>query len=369
MTQLSASVQTTPLRTSYLNVMRPLYQVNWADVRFGWSNRQPLSRGLTDCTTIYFSNERFVTRLRAGLLDTADEYRLLFHELTHAEQCGSAARRDRYARMWFDQLSLDFIKTGNLRDLHDAMPMEAEAIAREAVVLEQTRTNRDHLNHLVEAIRVGIERNGSAVGVVTTTVGRPIRFDARATGGSPPITFSWTLVSPTANGLTTQTSAGLGQTVEITPSRIGEHVLHVKAEQQPAASNLEPARNLVTIRAVAEQVATGAVTSPPPIRSGAVSGAIQTTLNRTLTVTVLNAAGSPLQASVCVGDSSNADRHGLGVAGRDGKASFEVQTGRAVRVTAHMPGYIGQSKDLTMPADSHSIAFTLRPGVGGTRCQ
>ena len=97
--------------------------------RFGYSNRQQKGNATTDCSKTYYNDRPFVNRLRQGRLSGKGDFTWLLHELQHYNQCKRIGGRDRYALMWFRDLETSVIKSGNLKNIHDRMPMEKEAIS------------------------------------------------------------------------------------------------------------------------------------------------------------------------------------------------------------------------------------------------
>jgi hypothetical protein len=57
----------------------------------------------------------------------------LLHELQHYNQCRRVGGRNRYAKMWFQDLEVSAIQAAiqgrvtSMKALHDGMPMEKEA--------------------------------------------------------------------------------------------------------------------------------------------------------------------------------------------------------------------------------------------------
>jgi len=144
----SVKAQLTPL---YIQILAPLFPTAGVTAwRFAWANRQPVNNSTTDCTTTYFNpNATYANTLAQGKLTQDWEFRLLYHELTHVEQCKAMGGRDRYAKIWFAQAELAFLRTANLDQIHDLQPMENDAAAKAATLLETTRRNRDASGALV----------------------------------------------------------------------------------------------------------------------------------------------------------------------------------------------------------------------------
>lgn len=130
-----------PLPQWFIREFQQYYKnVDLNDVRIGESGRT-IQKGtaMTDCKHIYFSKGDY---LESVLNNRVRGAYLLFHEVEHANQCagldptGFSSRRDKYADMWFGQLSKTTvveILSGNLpssNELHDKMPMEEQASAQ-----------------------------------------------------------------------------------------------------------------------------------------------------------------------------------------------------------------------------------------------
>lgn len=129
MIQLRTGVQMHKLPIKYRNMLAPLYPQlkNLDRYRFGYSNHQPENNATTDCSKTYYNNRAFVNRLKQGRLSKPSDYIWLLHELQHYNQCKRINGRDRYALMWFRDLGSSVLKSGNLKKIHDNMPMEKEA--------------------------------------------------------------------------------------------------------------------------------------------------------------------------------------------------------------------------------------------------
>jgi hypothetical protein len=106
--------------------------------RFGYSNHQPANNATTDCSKTYYNNKEFVNRLRQGRLSKSHEFIWLLHELQHYNQCKRVHGRDRYALMWFRDLGSSVLN-GDLKKIHDNMPMEKEAIGVQVPLCKQIK--------------------------------------------------------------------------------------------------------------------------------------------------------------------------------------------------------------------------------------
>ena len=151
MSQLSLGAVKAQLTPLYIQILAPLFPTAGVTAwRFAWADRQPVNNSTTDCTTTYFNpNATYANTLAQGKLTQDWEFRLLYHELTHVEQCKAMGGRDRYAKTWFSQAELAFLRTANLDQIHDLQPMENDAAAKAATLLETTRRNRDSSGALV----------------------------------------------------------------------------------------------------------------------------------------------------------------------------------------------------------------------------
>jgi hypothetical protein len=156
MHQIDAGQPRHALPPSYQDILRAHYpNTDLAQVRFAFSDQQPLDNATTDCRYIYFNDATYVATVRdAG---PNEKWRWLLHELTHAEQCASGGR-EKYALRWWSELeaavrdsneTIDLTQTTEqlakqLQELyvrvHAAMPMEQAADAKaEAVLAELQR--------------------------------------------------------------------------------------------------------------------------------------------------------------------------------------------------------------------------------------
>jgi hypothetical protein len=101
---------------------------NLKGYRFGYSNHQPKLNATTDCNKTYYNDEKYVNQIRQGRIHPKKLYWLL-HELQHYNQCKRVGGRDNYALMWFRDLDISIIRKHNLKNIHNRMPMEKEAIS------------------------------------------------------------------------------------------------------------------------------------------------------------------------------------------------------------------------------------------------
>ena len=110
------------------------YSFDPASVRFGHVTKIGGADCITDCNKVYCKQATRIDAVRKGY--AWEE--IHFHELQHVQQCKNIGGREDYAKMWFKQFAGSFFKSLFTKDpapfgkeLHDNMPMEADAIARE----------------------------------------------------------------------------------------------------------------------------------------------------------------------------------------------------------------------------------------------
>jgi len=132
--------------------LAPHYAHDLAGASYAHTAMLPKHLAVADCKTVYFGDAAIVEHLRAGSPLTKRELRWLSHELTHGEQCERWGGRAKFARTWFSQAGeqawnvvrrgatseavQEYLRTKNIAELHDAMPMEIEADDRAKDVLE-----------------------------------------------------------------------------------------------------------------------------------------------------------------------------------------------------------------------------------------
>src|SRR4030095_7525704 len=100
-------------------------------VRWGIVSNTPSSTCITDCYDIYCDQDTVLDQVKSGRVTSGT---LIFHELTHVEQCQKQGGREEYAKFWFKNLPQGFFNAidGNVKDdfkndVHDKMPMESAA--------------------------------------------------------------------------------------------------------------------------------------------------------------------------------------------------------------------------------------------------
>jgi len=111
-----------------------------ARVRWGLVSNTPSSTCITDCYDIYCDKATVLDQVKSGRVESGT---LIFHELTHVEQCQKQGGREEYAKFWFKNLPQGFFNAidGNVKDdfkkdLHDKMPMESAAARKGEAVTE-----------------------------------------------------------------------------------------------------------------------------------------------------------------------------------------------------------------------------------------
>lgn len=143
MAVVDVGVDRFPLPSSVARTLAPHFpRLDLGAVEVGLTRKQ-MADGLTDCTRIYLADPATVGELRAGVLPSGPFLELFLHELVHADQCLRMGGRDAYALTWFRDLgvgALALLRRGEgWMDLHAAMPMEAEAAARAAVLVHEVQ--------------------------------------------------------------------------------------------------------------------------------------------------------------------------------------------------------------------------------------
>jgi len=225
MDQIGFNVTLHSLPALYVELLRPHYPgVDLSTVRFGFS--RGLARGaMTDCDKIYFADESYVDKVRNGTLGAGDEPGLLYHELTHTEQCAQRGGRDFYAVMWWNELTPALIQAalqGTLDPgvVHDLMPMEEDANGRESDLCTALPDG------LVRAVSI------SAFTPSTTSpqpVNNTITWTAQASGGRGTIELAFDVRR--AGTLVADQPFGSGSTFSWTPAQEGVYVVRARARQ------------------------------------------------------------------------------------------------------------------------------------------
>ncbi|MEY4744470.1 MAG: hypothetical protein RL272_415 [Candidatus Parcubacteria bacterium] len=130
--------------------LAPHYADDLSSASYAFTANLPADLAVADCTTVYFGDSAIVAHLRAGSPLAPKETRWLAHELTHGEQCGRWGGRREFAKTWFAQAGEqarrvigrgraaaaigEYLRTENVAELHDAMPMEKEGDERARIV-------------------------------------------------------------------------------------------------------------------------------------------------------------------------------------------------------------------------------------------
>jgi len=356
MAQLGAGVNKRSLPAAYVEVLQPFYPgAPLGNYRFGFSPRQ-LAVATTDCSMTYYTTQAYVDKVAAGSLSTANELKLLFHEIHHYRQCMQAGGRNQFAKMWFDQIPLNRLQTFDMNIIHDAMPMEGQAsAAQETIFTSVADSNRDASGRLVPSVRVVLKRGTETVGsTMTATAGTPLNLTAEVTGGSQPLKSLWQMRYST--GVLVEIGARDSRTLTYTFTGSGSYELLFHAFQEGTE-----------LRAT-QRVATTVVqprTVVSPDRTGADNVSL---VQRRLSVTLRSTRGSALAGTVCIGDPSDSNRLGQSATSA-GLASFQIAAGIPVVVTATAPGYIGATRTLTTSSADSALSITLTPGVGGAVCR
>lgn len=110
--------------------IKPYYKNNLGNVRISATSNFADNWAITDCNNIYVGGsfgKDFMTALQANTLSSS-QLRLLLHELAHTEQCSNSGRKA-YADTWFKQVQKTILSNpnGNIRTIHNAMPLEKDA--------------------------------------------------------------------------------------------------------------------------------------------------------------------------------------------------------------------------------------------------
>lgn len=234
MTNLGQGVVLHSLPAVYRQVLAQHYPgVNLANVRFGRGTRQPSNNATTDCMTIYFNDAVQVDKMRNGTLNSDQEIYWMLHELQHTVQCQQAGGRDFYAKMWFEHLSLAFLNSSDLAQIHDNMPMEGNATSVGSLVLTKLQNCCiDGSYYIVPPLVItGVARSGGALRVGAST---PVVLTVSTSGGSSPISYTWRMKRPGQSGYySIPSSEGTvnGNVLTWTPQSPGTYSIRVRAHQ------------------------------------------------------------------------------------------------------------------------------------------
>jgi hypothetical protein len=180
------------------------------------------SRAISDCSTVYFFDNSYFTKVRdATLARGTDDLTLLYHELAHTEQCAERGGRDAYAVMWWEDLDTALIAGPDPGAIHDAQPMEAAADARELAV------DAALPDGLVSP--VSISSFGTAA-VSPQPVNNTIVWTTQAAGGVGAIEFRYEVRNAAGTLVTTQAFSA-DNTLRWTPTDEGVYSVNVRARQ------------------------------------------------------------------------------------------------------------------------------------------
>lgn len=203
MQQMGAGVTMHQLPALYRDELATYYpSANLADVRFGYSNRQPSGNATADCDRIYFNDAAYVDAVRTGILkhdsNGLHHFGWLLHELTHFEQCRQVGSRDAYARKWWDQLSetelAGLIDSGSWLGIHDQMQME-----------QQANTRRDQTWGLLPTCCIDpttlllikpLTVTPLVVSPTSATEGQTVALSTSASNGAQPLEYRWRVRPP-----------------------------------------------------------------------------------------------------------------------------------------------------------------------------
>lgn len=138
---VDAGVERFPLPAPLVRRLAPHFPLlDLGVVEVGMTRKQ-VADGITDCTRVYLADPATIGEIQAGLLPRGPYLELFLHELIHVEQCILMGGRDAYALRWFGDLGVGTLallwRGDGWTDLHGAMPMEADAAARAAVLVHE----------------------------------------------------------------------------------------------------------------------------------------------------------------------------------------------------------------------------------------
>ncbi len=181
---LGAGVSLHGLPEEYIQKLQHLFpNRDLHTVKFGYSGHQEPGNATTDCNRMYFGNAGFVERLRTATLVAEDfaAWSWLLHELRHTEHCVELGGREEYAKKWFKDLSTALLVTNlsspaYFRVIHDAMPMEHDAIdqERKTAVVTGTVFEAGSAAEPASGVEVLVYAEGTAVGPSTPPVARAV---------------------------------------------------------------------------------------------------------------------------------------------------------------------------------------------------
>ena len=329
MLQLGLGTTQLGLPQLYVDVLQPLFRgTDLRAWRFAFGDRQPANNATTDCSVTYFNHQPTVNDLRNGRLDEDWEFGWLLHELRHFAQCTQLGGRDAYAKMWFGHLEVAFLSanSGDMAALHDEMFMEADA-EQVANRLQTTIVPmRDRNGRLVRPVTVTLAANGSDAGTrVSGFTGTAVRLQARTTGGSAPLDFTWTYRRPGETAF--RSGSGLLRSpdvLELTPDRSGNYEVRVRVGHN--GTSLRQATANVVLQIAEPRVVARTVTPVTTVRAPVATRTLQPL--GTLTVQVYQRSARSRRAtaasgaSVTVGTATQAKQYGSRLTDATGAAVF-----------------------------------------------
>jgi len=370
MGQLGLGVTLHRLPQLYIDLLQAHYNGSLGNVRFGYADRQPVL-ATTDCNVIYFGSnatQAFVDKVKNGGLTHSTEFKLLFHELRHFSQCTNLGGRDQFAKRWFRDLDISILRQTNVdfQQLHNLMPMEADAKNAEDRIFSEIEVLRDQSGKLVRPLSVELLKGNNVLGSnITTWVGSPLEFTAKVGGGSGPFKIEWRVKAPyEVRAQSAQPAPGDLTKLQWSPNRAG--TFEVEAFVTQPGTNLKPGLKMIQVKADANPLTVSTVS----LNGGSVPGKlqVQTPIFRTLKVEVrrsLSIVSST--ANVCVIDSENQQVYGRKHAGSS-VVSFSVPVGRSIDITVSALRFVGRTQRLTMADSDRSLVVTLNQGTGGPTC-
>jgi len=153
------AVQKSPIHPSIIDNLQTHYKADLKSVIVSIGSASDDS-AITDCTHIHLPKPDMVNAIKNGdEFSNNKELKLFLHELRHVDQCLLVGGRKRYATMWFSEFEtvlgiradaiirdlLNVLKGKGTHYVHDAMPMEQDAIkfANETIEKLEKESHRD----------------------------------------------------------------------------------------------------------------------------------------------------------------------------------------------------------------------------------
>ena len=370
MGQLGLGLTLHRLPQLYIDLLQAHYNGSLGNVSFGYADRQP-ALATTDCNVIYFgtsATRAFVDKVKNGGLTHSAEFKLLFHELRHFSQCTNLGGRDQFAKRWFRDLDISILHQTNVdfQQLHDLMPMEADAKNAADRIFGEIDLLRDQSGKLVRPLSVELLKGNSVLGSnITAWVGSPLEFTARVSGGSGPFKIDWSVKAPyEVRAQSAQPAPGDLSKLQWSPNREG--IFEVEAFVTQPGTSLRPALKIIQVKADSNPLPVGTIS----LNNGSVPSKLQV---RTPTFRILNVEVRrslsivSSTANVCVIDSANQQVYGRKHA-ESSVVSFSVPVGRSVDITVSALRFVGRTQVLTMADSDRSLVVTLNQGSGGPTC-